>query len=186
MLFLMAIADLDRRSKLEEIYRTYRRELYITAYAMVKKHEVAEDMVQSALLKVNDYLDKINEIKCQKTKAYMITIVKNLCRDYFKEDQVGGVVMKDVQPIEAHFDLQDGTNLIEEHVIRDEDAQEMALLLEEINPAYCEMIQLRYYDQLTIDEISQVLNITKNNVSVRLKRALMALEKVIYERSESA
>jgi len=97
MIFLLAIDDAVRRSKLEEIYSLYKRELYITAFSMVRNHEVAEDIVQSTIIRANDNLEKLTDIRSKKTRAYLITIVKNLCIDYFKEDSVNGQNMKQLK-----------------------------------------------------------------------------------------
>lgn len=184
MLFLLTIEDLDERSKLEEIYVTYKRDLYIVAYSIVKQHEAAEDLIQVAMLKIHRHLDKINEIKCNKTRAYLVTIVRHLCFDYLKKDKVKGEKMLHSTPLEEIVTLSDVNQLVEVEVIQKESADELKKVIEALHPTYSEIIKLKYYDALSIEEISDVLCITKNNVSVRLKRAIESLKKITNERRD--
>ncbi len=184
MIFLMAISEPERRSKLEKIYHLYKRDLYITAFSMLKSREESQDIVHNTILRVNEYLDKIEDIESHKTRSYLITITKNLCRDYFNEDLVKGKHLKSSVPIDDLSSLIDINNFIETNVLRDERVGELAILINELNPAYADIIRLRFYDEYSISEIAHLLGINKNNVSVRLKRALMALKKLIDERSD--
>ena len=61
--FLLIIEDEETRSKVEEIYLQYHNEMYTIAYAILKQAEDAEDVVQSSIIKLADYVSKISEIK---------------------------------------------------------------------------------------------------------------------------
>ena len=76
--FLMTIKDEKTRSKLEKIYNTYLRDMYITAYSILKDHHESQDIVQEAIIRVSKNLYKISDIKCKKTRAYLVIIVRNL------------------------------------------------------------------------------------------------------------
>ena len=184
MIFLLTIEDPIRRSILENIYCLYKKDLYITAFAMVNSHEVAEDIVHSTILKANDHIEKVTDTESSSTRSYLITITKNLCRDYFREDIVKGKHMKSHIPIDELFSLTDINEFVEDNVIRTENVNEIAELINKLNPNYADIIKLYYYDQKSISEISDTFSITKNNVSVRIKRALIALEKLIHERGD--
>ncbi|MCH4888616.1 sigma-70 family RNA polymerase sigma factor [Acidaminobacter sp. JC074] len=182
MLFLTLIEDQAKRSKLEEIYLTYKRDLYITAYSILKRHELAEDMVQTTILKIHPFLDKISEIKCKKTRSYLVIIVRNLCIDYMRRSKKEHLTDSHIEEV-ITSDLL--TSLIEDEIIGREKTTDLNDLVETLHPTYKEIIKLRYYDDLTIDEISQVLGISKNNVSVRIKRGLESLKKISNERGKS-
>jgi len=69
--------------------------------------------------------------------------------------------------------------LIEEDLIQMDFSAEVARLLEQIHPPYADILTLRFYYELEICEIAKLLDITENNVSVRINRALTALKKVL-------
>lgn len=74
--FLMVIEDEKIRNKLEEIYLTYSRDMFLTAYSILKDEHEAEDIVQDAILRIINNLDKVVDIKCKKTRSYLVIIVR--------------------------------------------------------------------------------------------------------------
>ena len=56
-------------------------------------------------------------------------------------------------------------------------ADEVRTLLKVINPKYRQILQLRFFDDLSPKEIAKILNISQNNVSVSIHHALEQLRK---------
>lgn len=83
--FLLIINNDEKRTKLEEIYTHYHKDLFITAYSILKDYQEAEDAVQKMIIKLHNNLEKINEIKCKKTRAYLVTIIRNICYDTYNK-----------------------------------------------------------------------------------------------------
>ena len=184
MTFLLAIEDPVRRSQLEEIYIRYRRDMYLTAYDLVRNHEVAEDIIHNAIIRANDNLEKILDVNCKRTRSYLVIIVKNLCYDYFRQDKVKGLNVRHNKPVEDLVDIQDSEALIETGFLHKETMMEISVIIDLIKPSYSEVIKLYYYDELSLREISELLGITTNNVGVRINRAIKAIQKLVAERSE--
>lgn len=180
----MVLPDNKRRHKLEEIYLRYKKDMFLTAYDMVKNKQVAEDIVHDAVMRIYKHLDKFSDLESNQTRSYVIIIVKNLCRDYFNKDKVKGVNVRHYKPIEDFVNVQDSNAIVELGIIKRDEISEMKDIIELLNPAYSEIIKLRYYDELSIDEIADILGITSNNVSVRLNRAINSAHKVVLERNE--
>jgi RNA polymerase sigma-70 factor (ECF subfamily) len=174
--FLMTIKDEKTRSKLEKIYDTYHRDMYITAYSILKDHHESQDIVQEAIIRVSKNLYKISDIKCKKTRAYLVIIVRNLSYNAYNRRK--GIVMLEHEEINR---LPDDETLIEEDFIKMEMSREIIKHLKQTHPSYADILTLRYYYELEIKEISIILDITENNVSVRIHRALRTL-KIIMEK----
>lgn len=185
LFFLMMIEDPEKRSLLEEIYITYKKDLYLTAYDMVKKPEVAEDIFHTAIIKASKHLEKISDVKSKSTRSYLVSIVMNLCRDYFKEDKVKGVHMLHSIPIDDMRTLNDTKYLVEEGFLKKELMMEISRLIDQIHPSYSEVLRMRYYEELCIKDIAEMLGTTENNVSVRINRGIKAMRKLYFERSEN-
>lgn len=175
--FLMTIENEKTRSKLEKIYLTYHRDMYVTAYSILKDHHDSEDMVQEAVLKLSGNLHKILEIKCKKTRSFLVIIVRNLSIDAYNRRK--GIVLLEHDEVKR---LPNNNEIfIEENLIRMDFSAEVAKLLEQIHQPYADILTLRFYYELEICEIARLLDITENNVSVRINRALTALKKVLEE-----
>ncbi|MBI9010863.1 MAG: RNA polymerase sigma factor [Clostridiales bacterium] len=179
--FLLIVNDDKTRSKLESIYIHYHKDLFVTAYSILKDYQEAEDVVQRMILKLHSNLDKITEIKCKKTRAYLVTIVRNLSYDAFNRKK--GIIF---MPLDEKNNLGiDDEISLDEYVINIENSKEMAVFLSDLHQPYADVIMLRFYHDLSIAEIAELLNITENNVSVRINRALKALKNIFIERGSS-
>ncbi|MEA1974059.1 MAG: RNA polymerase sigma factor [Bacillota bacterium] len=179
--FLMIIDNDEKRTKLEEIYTHYHRDLFVTAYSILKDYQEAEDVVQKMIIKLNNNLEKINEIKCKKTRAYLVTIIRNLCYDtYNKKKKIVLITEEDIN----EKAIKDEVTL-DEYVIKVEDSKEMSKYLNAIHKPYADIIMFKFYYELSVAEIAEILNITENNVSVRINRALKSLKDILDERSVS-
>ena len=61
----------------EEIYETYRDEMYRKAYRILKNRHDAEDVVQETFVTLMDNLDVLRGNSPQKNWNYILTILKN-------------------------------------------------------------------------------------------------------------
>jgi RNA polymerase sigma-70 factor (ECF subfamily) len=180
LIFLMAIENEEARSKLEEIYRIYYRDMYITAYSILKDYHESEDIIQNAILRIYNNLHKISDVQSKKTRAYLVIIVRNLCYNVFNKRK--GIVLLEHEEIKRFPDMNESP--IEEHLIKMDMSYEIAKHLEQIHPPYADILMLRFYYQLEISEISELLDITPNNVSVRLNRAIAVLKNILEEEGD--
>lgn len=84
--FYLALLDTaEDKSRFEELYLTYRQDMYKTAFAILRSPQSAEDAVHEAFMIVIGKLNKISEINCPQTRAYLIIIVKNLALKMYNE-----------------------------------------------------------------------------------------------------
>lgn len=175
---MVIISDESERKKLDDIYNCYRRDMFITAYSILKDYQAAEDAVQNAIIKIYNYLDKISEVKCKKTRSYIVIIVRSLCIDYCR-------AKKDMDSFDdIRETLQNGEMNLEDYILRIEKSDEIARQLNRLHRPYTDILVLRYYHELSITEISDLLDISENNVHVRLHRALSALRYILEKEGD--
>lgn len=74
-----AIETDSDRIKMEQLYDEYEKLLYSVAFSYLHDSYRAEDAVHDTFIKTIDHLDSITDIKCPQTRAFLITIVKNIC-----------------------------------------------------------------------------------------------------------
>jgi RNA polymerase sigma-70 factor (ECF subfamily) len=175
--FLLIIEDKEKRDKLEELYVTYRKELYYVAYQILHDYHDAEDVIQNAFIKISKYLDKIGEIRCKKTRGYLVIIVRNLSFDRYNEKKKS----VPVDFLEETEEEMESDVSLEDHVLKLERGKELAEALSRIHSGYADILTLRYYYEYNIYEIADLINLTNDVVSVRLSRAKKALKKILSE-----
>ena len=175
MLFFDIVIDDDNvRKKIEQIYNLYKKLLFYTAYSILKDYHEAEDVVHMAIIKICNHLDKIEEIECNKTKGFLVILVRNIAINvYNKKRRITDIDM------ERLTDLEDENINPEEYMLKVENAEWIARKLASINPEYADVLVFRYTYQFTIEEIAYLLNTTEGNVRVKIHRARKVLHEIM-------
>ena len=173
---MMTIEDEHTQSKIEQIYRLYRKQLYFTAYDILKDYHEAEDVVQSAIVKIYSQIDKIDDIQCNKTRGFLVIIVRNLAFNIYNMRKKS--INFDIEK-QKTFSMKMSRLIPEQHVIKIDNAEWVARKLAQINPEYADVLVFRYTYQLSSEEIADLLNISESNVRVRLHRARKALQEIM-------
>src|SRR5665647_1872254 len=148
--FLMIIEDAKIRNKLEDLYIRYHKEMYYIALSILNNAYDAKDAVQTAILKCADYIEKIEDINCNKTKHLIVTIIKSTAIDIYRHKK-----MHPHENLEDFMELSmDSSYFTDDIIIRLSDGKYYAQRLAELKPEYAEILTLRYYEELNNQEIS--------------------------------
>lgn len=85
--FLMIIENIEERNKLEALYLKYHRYIFYIANEILKNSHEAQDTVQTVILKMVNYLDRIESVESNKTKHLIVTITKSTAIDALRKKQ---------------------------------------------------------------------------------------------------
>lgn len=154
-------------------YEEHSDALFRYCYFQTSNNEVAKDILQDTFTKTWVYLSEGNEV--DNLKAFLYRVAKNLIIDYRRK--------KKAHSLEAITDT--GVDF------QDEDEEEMAAdnfdkefvvsKLEKLDPEDREILLMRYINEMSIREISDTLNMTANNVSVKIHRATQKMKKILED-----
>ncbi|HEO8419258.1 sigma-70 family RNA polymerase sigma factor [Niallia sp. FSL W8-0635] len=149
---------------LEEIMILYGDELTRLAYTYVKDSETAKDIVQTVFIKCYTHLKTFKGEAKLKTWLYRITI--NKCKDYVKSAYSRRFILfkKDINV------KSDTMPSPEEEIIYQSMQAELKNIILSLPLKYAEVILLYYYEELDINEIADILQISKNTAKTRLRR----------------
>jgi len=176
ILFLTVIEDHAVRHCLEVLYQNYRKELWYVAQGILKDEHEAEDVVQTAFIRVAQYINKNFDPNCNKSKALIVIIVRNLAMDVYNQRKRRSTIPLD----EVDYGLEDQSfETPEIHVLRLDQSREVAKKLTAIKPDYSDILTLKYTYEYNDSEIAALLNIKEGNVRARLSRARKALHSII-------
>ena len=177
ILFLMAIEDAESRDILEKIYRAYHKEMYYIANNILNNSHDAADVVQTSVIKLIPYIEKINDVKCNKTKYLIVTIVKNTAIDLYRKKSKQPLIELEVAEAIPCLNSQ----FTDDIVIRLGDAKVLAEKLAKLKSEYADVLTLKYYFEFEDVEIAEILKISLSNVRVRLSRAKSHLRSLMNE-----
>ena len=153
----------ERDRLLIEAMDNYGHYLTRLAYALVKNKEKAEDIVQEAFIRYYLHLDQFEGRSTVKTYLYRITV--NECRNYFKSWTYRKTELSNLKSSSLI-----NHNTPENALLQKEDKKLFQELLNKLPLKYKEVLWLYYYADLSVNDISLVLNCSINTVKTRLAR----------------
>lgn len=148
------------KEKIDVLIRKNYMDIYKYCYYHVGNRETAQDITQDVFLKFLKGLDHYAEYG--KLKNYLYVIAKNSVRDYFRRPKA-----KEPESIEVQDD--GGLSEIPERL-------DIIKALDTMNPFDKEIIILRYYQDLRIRDIAQILKMPVSTVRYKLKKAEKVLK----------
>ena len=149
-------------------YDEYADAIYRHCFFRVFSKPLAEELTQEAFMKTWEYLRSGKKV--DNLRAFLYRVANNLIIDYTrkKKEERLDAVLEASPEIEPAYD---GRQDLETAEMTREVFHSMDNLREEEK----RILMMRYVDQLELAEIAAVLDISVNNVSVRLNRAMKAL-----------
>ncbi len=142
-----------------EITNEYDR-IYTFCYFKIKNREVAEDITAETFLKffeTTDYLEKGKKL------AFLYTIARNLCNDYFRKTKFTAENFEDLQISETFSEDLETSISVKSAV-------------EKLNLEEQEIILLRFSCELGISEIAEYLGVSRFAVNRKIKSVLKQLK----------
>lgn len=157
---------LTKEAVLEQVMREYGEKILQLVYLIVKDRTMAEDITQEVFLKAFRDLHAFRGESEIKTWLYRIAI--NESKKYLRSwsfRQIFSTFQKESVPDEPDQEH------VEDRVIGKLTKEEMAQRVMAMSPQYRQVILLHYYEDLTVREIAQVLDISEELVRTKLHRA---------------
>ncbi|MDI1321706.1 MAG: sigma-70 family RNA polymerase sigma factor [Algoriphagus sp.] len=154
----------------------YQKKIYTTIFLIVKDQEIAEDLLQDVFVKVVNTInsDKYNEEG--KFQPWVMRIAHNLAIDYFrKAKRYPTILMEDGSNIFNSLKFSEET--IEDRKVRDEGIDLVKRLIEELPETQKEVLIMRYYVDMSFQEIADQTGVSINTALGRMRYALIHLRK---------
>ncbi len=155
----------------------YRDPLYYTLLKMMKNPYDAEDLTIEAFGKAFKNLEKYTTDYAFSTWLFKIAI--NNCIDYMRRKNTSPQCVDEDFGVFENTSESDSVQSQEENYMMKERARVMHWAVEQLRPKYRTLIELRYFQELSYEEISKELNISMNNVKIQLFRAKYMLSAIM-------
>ncbi len=139
--------------------------------------EEAADLAQETFFRVWKNLKKFHQYK--NFKIWIFTIAKNILIDWYRKKK--NIVFSKLDTEKEFFEdtIVDVEPLPDEIFSNFEDLEKLNLDLEKIRPDYKMIILLHHTDDLTFNEISEILEKPLNTVKSQYHRAISELKSFI-------
>lgn len=153
------------------LFDKYHAKIYRFIFFKISSKEIAEDLASQTFLKCWEHLSAGNKV--DKFQAWLYRIARNLIIDYFRsrEKEELPLIYQENSEIEE-IKVDPGQNLTRE---------ELEKIIFNLKSEAREIILLRYIEDLSIKEISKIVDKSAVNVRVIIHRAIKELQEFIQQ-----
>lgn len=162
----MQLSKSNKNIDFESSFKEHYAPLCRYAYSIISDQDLCEDLVQDIFLKIWDKNPEINS----SLSSYLYRAVKNACINEIKKKmQQTNLAIEEVEdPIYTPFDLNRENNLSTIQI-------KVTKAIENLPPRCKEIFIMRRNMQMSYDEISEQLNISKKTIENQMNSAIKKL-----------
>jgi len=156
-----------------ELMKRYKKPLYHTILKMVRNVDDAEDLTIEAFAKAFKNLKNFKQDYTFST--WLFKIATNNCIDFIRKKrlEVSSIYssFKDDNGDDVSIDIRDSNPDPQEETIKKQKAELIQLFINKLPPKYQTLVNLRYFQELSYEEIAKELAAPLGTVKAQLHRA---------------
>ena len=174
-------AKSGKQSAFKFLLDTYWNTVYGFQIKRVNDEYEAEDISIETFAKAFDKIDAFDP--SYEFGTWLITISKNIQIDKSRKKNAS-LYQNTTYTSEEHVHkIADHAPTAEDKLITEQNLAELLQYIKKLKPHYQEVINLRFFQEMSYNEIAQSIQEPLNNVKVRLLRARKLLAEIITENS---
>jgi len=156
---------------------TYWNEVYNFMLQRVENENDAEDVTIETFVKAFDKIATYNpEFQFN---TWLIAIAKNVHIDMLRKKKT--TIFVTTTNNSAAYTIADTSPSMEDVLITEQNLSRLLQFIKKLKPSYQEIIQMRYFQEMSYQEIAADLNEPLNNIKIKILRAKKLLAEIIIK-----
>jgi RNA polymerase sigma-70 factor, ECF subfamily len=147
---------------------------------MLKRTENETDAEDITIETFSKAFDKLATYNTEfQFNTWLIAIAKNVHIDLLRKKKSSLFIEITDDENQQAYRVADTTPSAEDELINEQNLSQLLQFIKELKPHYQEVIQLRYFQEMTYQEIAEQLGEPLSNVKIKLLRAKKLLAEII-------
>ncbi len=168
---VLGLLQQGEESALSFLMKEFYNDMYNYAYKFGKDDALVKDAIQEVFIDL--WQRRHNAAKILSIRFYLLKAIKNtILKSIEKRKRFLNEPQAEPASFETVFDVE---KIIIERQVSEEQAARLRTLLEQLSARQREVIYLTFYQQLTADEVAQLMNINRQSVYNLLHESLQKL-----------
>jgi RNA polymerase sigma-70 factor (ECF subfamily) len=166
-----------KRSAFAQLADQFHEDIFRTVFYRVRSRADAEDITQDVFLKA---FQKISSIKdASKFRGWLFSIALNRIKDLYRKRRFRSLFKTEDENLEYRASVESESDQPEalDQVLREDFWRQVKQVLDKLSKMEREVFMLRFFDQLSLREIADVLKKNESTVKTHLYRALAKFRK---------
>ena len=164
-----------------DLMRFYREPIYLMLLRMTHNPIEADDLTIDTFGKA---FCQLHAYSPQNTFAtWLFAIASNNGIDYIRKRRIDTISLSEMsvrnEDDAYEYPMPSSDDNPEEALIRDQRGSLLREVVGQLKPRYRTIVQMRYFDELSYEEIAQRLSIPLGTVKIQLRRARMLLAEIM-------
>jgi RNA polymerase sigma-70 factor (ECF subfamily) len=164
----------------EGIVRAHQRRVFQVLFSLVRDQDVADNLTQDCFLRA--YQKRATFRGEAAVETWLIRIAVNLARDHARNRRLAfwrKLFQRQLpdDAVSTEFDVSDGGPSAERALLAREQLAAVESVLEKISPQQRTAFSLRFFEEMTLEEIAEAMHLEVGTVKAHLFRAVSAVRK---------
>lgn len=165
-----------------QLVTAYEKQVFNLCLRMCGNREEAKDLAQEAFLKAWRGL-RFYQFEAA-FSAWLYRLTSNVCIDYLRREKrrpTVSLTLEDDNQETPEMEIADSAPLPEEQVLHREREELVAWAMNQLDEEFRQVLTLRVIENLSYEEIGQIMELKEGTVKSRLARARLKLKKILWE-----
>jgi len=179
---VMAYAE-GNNAAFDVLLNRHKGSVYSYIYFVVRSREMAEDIFQETFMKAIVTIKQGRYTENGKFRAWINRIAHNLIIDNYRQEKNEQTISNDDCEVDLlnNSKLADGT--IEDQIVKDQILSDVKRLINYLPDNQREVLMLRYYQDLSFKEISDITGVSINTALGRMRYAILNMRRMAEEKN---
>lgn len=159
----------------------HRRSVFNYIHFTVRDRDLAEDIFQDTFVKAIVTIKQGRYQESGKFRAWISRIAHNLIIDHFRQEKNENQVSNDDGMMDLFNNSKFSDETIEELLIKEQITSDVRKLIDYLPDVQREVLEMRYYQDLSFKEISEQTGVSINTALGRMRYAILNIRRMATE-----
>ena len=166
----------------DALLKRHQVRVYNYILRVVKNEDVANDIFQETFVKAIMTIKQGRYTESGKFLAWISRIAHNLIIDYYRQEKSENLQSADLSDVDILNRKELCEDTIEDVLIQEQILKDVKYLIQELPPLQREVLNMRYYQNLSFKEIAEITNVSINTALGRMRYAILNLRRIAAEK----
>ena len=159
----------------------HKQSLYTYIFYTLRDRGLAEDVFQETFIKAITTIRQGRYTETGKFKAWITRIAHNLIMDYFRQRKNENTISNDDYEIDLWNNPSLCDDTVEMKMVKMQVLDDVKRLIDFLPDEQREVLQMRYYGDLSFKEIADITGVSINTALGRMRYAILNMRKLVTD-----
>ncbi|MEZ3549416.1 MAG: sigma-70 family RNA polymerase sigma factor [Muribaculaceae bacterium] len=164
------------------LLKRHQDRIYNYILRIIKNEDIANDIFQETFVKAILTIKQGRYTENGKFPAWISRIAHNLIIDYYRQEKTENVQSADLNDVDVLNRKELCEETIEDVIIYNQIHQDVKYLIKELPYLQREVLNMRYYQNLSFKEIAELTRVSINTALGRMRYAILNLRRIAAEK----